>query len=84
MPRSVPDDIALCLYRIVQEGLQNVIKHSGSTTAKVDLMSNENEFFLVVSDQGCGFDATAAADESSLGLVQHARARATGAGTNFR
>lgn len=76
VPRSVPDDIALCLYRIVQEGLQNVIKHSGSTTAKVDLMSNENEFFLVVSDQGCGFDATAAADESSLGLVSmHERVR---------
>src|SRR5208337_2407280 len=65
----VPDDIALCLYRIVQEGLQNVIKHSGSTAAEVELISNENELFLVVSDQGCGFDSVAVMDEGTLGLV---------------
>ena len=60
VPRLVPDEIALCLYRIVQEGLQNVIKHSGSATAKVELISNENELCLIVSDQGCGFDSMAA------------------------
>ncbi len=68
-PRLVPDDIALCVYRIVQEGLQNVINHSGSTTAKVELMSDEDELRLVVSDQGCGFDSTVVSDESSLGFV---------------
>ncbi len=69
VPRLVPDDVALCLYRIVQEGLQNVIKHSGSVTAKVELMSNENELCLIVSDQGCGFDSMVATGEVSLGLV---------------
>ena len=69
VPRLVPDEIALCLYRIVQEGLQNVIKHSGSATAKVELMSNENELCLIVSDQGRGFDSMVATDEGSLGLV---------------
>ena len=69
VPRLVPDEIALCLYRIVQEGLQNVIKHSGSATAKVELISNENELCLIVSDQGCGFDSMVATDEGSLGLV---------------
>jgi len=69
VPRIVPDEIALCLYRIVQEGLQNVIKHSGSATAKVELMSNENELCLIVSDQGCGFDSMVATGGGSLGLV---------------
>ena len=84
VPRLVPDEIALCLYRIVQEGLQNVIKHSGSATAKVELISNENELCLIVSDQGCGFDSMVATDEWIAGTSQHARARAAGAGTNFR
>ena len=69
VPRSLPDDIALCLYRVVQEGLQNVVKHSGAIGAKVALTANENEIRLVVSDQGCGFDPAKAAGGSSLGLV---------------
>jgi PAS domain S-box-containing protein len=69
VPRSVPDDIALCLYRVVQEGLQNVVKHSGATTARVELRCGGGELCLVVSDQGCGFDSAARADEGSLGLI---------------
>jgi PAS domain S-box-containing protein len=69
VPRFVPDDIALCLYRVVQEGLQNVVKHSGANGAKVELTASENELRLVVSDHGCGFDAEENTGESSLGLV---------------
>ena len=35
--RSVPRDMALCLYRIVQEALHNVVKHSGGTAARAEL-----------------------------------------------
>ncbi len=69
VPRELPNDIALCIYRIVQEGLQNVIKHSGAVTAKVELTTNEDHLGLVVSDQGCGFDSVVAKGEGSLGLV---------------
>ncbi len=69
VPRDLPIDIALCFYRIVQEGLQNVIKHSGCAAAKVELTPNDNELYLIVSDQGCGFDSIAATNHSSLGLV---------------
>lgn len=69
VPRLVPDEIALCLYRIVQEGLQNVIKHSRSATAKVELTSSDKGLCLIVSDQGCGFDSLVAMDDGSLGLV---------------
>lgn len=68
VPRKVPDEIALCLYRIAQEGLQNVIKHSGSATAKVELTSSGNELCLIVSDRGRGFHSMAAED-GSLGLT---------------
>ena len=69
VPRDLPSDIALCLYRIVQEGLQNVIKHSGCGAAKVELTPNDNELCLIVSDQGCGFDSIAVTNHGSLGLV---------------
>ncbi len=69
VPRSVPDDVALCLYRVVQEALQNVVKHSGAAAAKVELSDGDGELHLVVSDQGCGFDSSAKTDGGSLGLI---------------
>ena len=69
VPRELPDDIALCLYRIVQEGLQNVVKHSDATTAKMTLQADEKELHLEISDHGSGFDSVATAGNSSLGLV---------------
>ena len=38
VPQTVPQNTALCLYRIAQEALQNVIKHSGATAARVELV----------------------------------------------
>ncbi len=69
VPRELPNDIALCIYRVVQEGLQNVVKHSGAATAKVELTSNEHELWLIVSDQGCGFNTVVATEDVSLGLI---------------
>jgi PAS domain S-box-containing protein len=55
VPRAAPGDVALCLYRIVQEALQNVIKHSGVMEAEVHLAGSANELALRVSDPGEGF-----------------------------
>ena len=44
MPSSVPPETALCLYRIVQEALQNVVRHSGARTASVRLTVRPNRF----------------------------------------
>ena len=41
VPRSLPYDIGLCLFRIVQEGLNNVVKHSGAREARVTLTGTE-------------------------------------------
>jgi PAS domain S-box-containing protein len=69
VPRVLPDDAALCLYRITQEALQNAIKHSGATGAKVELAANERELRLTVTDDGHGFDPEAAEARGSLGIV---------------
>ena len=68
-PRDLPADIALCLYRIAQESLQNVAKHSGAGIVNVNLGSSEGDIYLSVSDNGCGFDPEATKARESLGLV---------------
>lgn len=69
VPRTLPNDVALCLYRITQEALQNVIKHSGAASAQVTLACAENEILLSVVDDGEGFDAATVQGHGSLGLV---------------
>ena len=52
MPSTVPPETALCLYRIVQEALQNVVRHSGARTASVRLTGSPESLQLEVSDSG--------------------------------
>jgi PAS domain S-box-containing protein len=70
-PESVviPQDIALCLYRIVQESLRNVVKHSGSQHAAVELWSTSNAICLRVVDDGIGFDSNSTRSRCGLGLI---------------
>ena len=56
VPRTVDPDVALCLFRIIQEALQNLKKHSGATKAKVRLIKRADRIFVSVYDQGKGFD----------------------------
>jgi signal transduction histidine kinase len=56
VPSDVDPDVSLCLFRIVQEALQNLKKHSGAARAQVDLRRADDQLFLTVSDQGKGFD----------------------------
>ena len=58
MPSTVPPETALCLYRIVQEALQNVVRHSGARTASVRLTGSPDSLQLEVSDSGKGFEIT--------------------------
>jgi PAS domain S-box-containing protein len=69
IPRPLADDPTLCLYRITQEALHNVIKHSGATSASVTLAVEMNEVVLTVSDNGAGFDPRAAFGKDTLGLI---------------
>ena len=69
VPSSIPDDTALCLYRIAQEALRNVIKHSGARHARVELRGSPDAISLRISDDGSGFDPDSAAGKGGLGLV---------------
>ncbi len=62
-------DIALCLYRIAQEALHNVVKHSGTSRATLVLTGTGDELVLEVRDQGAGFEASAPRRQDTLGLV---------------
>ena len=69
IPHDLNNTTALCIYRIIQESLQNIGKHSQATCARVELRKEGSEIRLVVSDNGCGFDLTTVADHAGLGLV---------------
>jgi signal transduction histidine kinase len=56
MPPHVPPDPALCLFRITQEALQNVVKHSGARDAVVRLTGTSQSLQLEIADSGRGFD----------------------------
>ena len=68
VPKVLPPDIALCLYRIVQEGLQNIVKHSGARAAAVQLVARDGMLELHVADAGVGFAMTAM-NRGGIGLV---------------
>ena len=60
---------SLCFYRILQEALQNVAKHSHATRVFVELQGKDNELVLKVVDDGIGFDLEKVSFASGLGLV---------------
>ena len=69
VPRAMPEAAALCLYRIAQESLNNVVKHSGGTTARVELAMEGRELRLAIVDDGVGFEPATMRVNGSLGLV---------------
>jgi signal transduction histidine kinase len=66
--RRLPSAVEAALYRIAQEALANVARHSGARQASVLLEWNDGAVRLLVEDNGCGFDTTAPARERKLGL----------------
>jgi PAS domain S-box-containing protein len=69
VPPDLPKEISLCLFRIAQECLSNVIKHSGAQKARVELLGNDFQVKLLVSDSGVGFDIDSPGLKKGLGLV---------------
>jgi signal transduction histidine kinase len=66
---SLPPEVGLCLFRVLQEALHNAAKHSGVKRIEVQLREDSGEVHLVVSDLGRGFDWEAAMQGRGLGLV---------------
>jgi PAS domain S-box-containing protein len=58
LANGLPSDVALCLFRVAQEALNNVLKHSNSRKASVEAMASGQGIALKISDSGQGFDPT--------------------------
>jgi signal transduction histidine kinase len=78
--RRLPDETETHLFRIVQEALTNIARHSGATQVIIELAPVGNRVHLIVKDNGHGFTANGSANGSAgLGLVgMRARAQSVG------
>jgi PAS domain S-box-containing protein len=65
MPEELSPDLSLCLFRIAQEGLRNIVKHSGAPSAWLHLSATATELSLHIADCGNGF---VPADHARTGL----------------
>jgi signal transduction histidine kinase len=72
-------DIAIALFRIIQEGLTNTIRHAGAHTVRLVFSTDAQGSSFVLSDDGCGFDVHDPRVRSSPGIMgMQQRVRALG------
>jgi signal transduction histidine kinase len=69
LPAPVPPDVALCLFRVTEESLNNVARHSHARAAHVDVRGAPDGIHLTVRDDGKGFDMTQLQSRAGLGFV---------------
>ena len=69
VPHNLPKEASLALFRVLQEALQNAVKHSHAQDFKVELRGMPDEIHLTVSDPGAGFNQREALGSRGLGLV---------------
>lgn len=66
---EIPKDVALCLFRVAQEALGNVVKHSQAKSAHVELGANASGVSIRISDDGRGFDINRPKPGTGIGLM---------------
>ena len=69
LPKTLPEEVALCAFRLTQEALRNVIKHSQVKEAVVRVAMDGDVLTITVSDNGVGFDRNDISSRASLGLI---------------
>lgn len=67
-PAILGKDATLCLYWIVQEALQNVVRHSHAHRANLQFVGRSHEISVIIADDGCGFDLSSVAGRG-IGLA---------------
>ena len=79
-PPGLTPEIRVTVYRIVQEALHNIVRHSGADEAVVAMETLDNQFQVMIRDNGAGFDPEKGRRPTSLGLLSmRERAAAIGA-----
>jgi signal transduction histidine kinase len=69
IPEALPQEISICLFRVLQEALHNAVKHSKSCRFEVELRGTPDAICLTIRDSGVGFDSDAAMNGCGLGLT---------------
>jgi PAS domain S-box-containing protein len=69
LPPSLPPEVSLCFFRVLQEALHNAAKHSGVRDFVVRLRGTPEEIHLTIGDSGIGFDIEATRASRGLGLI---------------
>jgi PAS domain S-box-containing protein len=73
---SLPSAVQITLYRILQEAMTNVARHSGAKAVSIQFTCSAKSVGVAVTDDGCGFDAKAVAVSSQRLGIQSMRERA--------
>jgi signal transduction histidine kinase len=86
--RRLPSEVEMLLYRVIQEALNNIWKHSQATESYIDIRFSEKQVEVSISDNGIGFEFSETIDDlaqtGKLGLiVMQERARLLGATLSF-
>jgi len=68
LPDLISQDLSLCLYRIIQESLQNIAKHAQAAAASITLQGFSGGINLLIRDNGIGFDPSKAKQKAGIGL----------------
>lgn len=79
-PKELPPEVHVALYRIVQECVNNILKHSRATTFRIELTYATSEVRIIVTDNGQGFDVSETHAGIGLGSM---RERAEGIGATL-
>jgi signal transduction histidine kinase len=66
---SLPPEVALCLYRVAQEGLRNIAKHSRASRTAVTLFGAAETIRLSITDSGIGFSRDTVKSKGGLGIA---------------
>ena len=73
VPEDLPDEYRICIYRLVQEALNNAVRHSGSRNAKVVVGQSAKGITVRVSDDGRGFDPNRTRGLGILGMEERVK-----------
>jgi two-component system sensor histidine kinase UhpB len=76
--RRLAEQLELACFRVVQEGIENVIRHAHAQNAWVDITLGQDELQVAVADDGCGFELEPAACGAGLSAVKERVALAGG------
>jgi signal transduction histidine kinase len=67
--QSFSQEISLCTYRILQEGLRNIVRHAKATDVHVALSKKKDILHFLIKDNGIGFDPASKESKAGLGLA---------------